>query len=65
MPAGSIILENMQAYYDEGAFAGVAGVTTELKLLNEVREGSFAEITACARRWVSQVSAMTSKAVQS
>jgi len=58
MPAGSIVLENMQAYYDEGAFAGVAGVTTEMKLLDAVQAGRFAEITACARKWFSAVRVM-------
>ncbi len=61
MPAGSILLENMQAYYDEGAFAGVAGVTTEMQLLDEVKAGRFAEITECARRWTAQVRRMTAK----
>ena len=58
MPAGSIVFENMQAYYDEGAFAGVAGVTTEMKLLDAVQAGRFSEITACARKWFSAVREM-------
>lgn len=61
MPAGCIVLDNMQDYYDQGAFAGVAGVTTEMNLLDAVRGGRFSEITACARRWITQVQAMTSK----
>ena len=60
MPAGSILLENMESYYAVGAFAGVAGVTTEMALAKAVSEGNFAEITACARRWVSAVRAMKS-----
>ena len=60
MPAGSIVLENMQSYYDVGAYAGVAGVTTEMPLARAVRERDFAEITACARRWVAAVKAMKS-----
>jgi len=60
MPAGSILLENMESYYAVGAFAGVAGVTTEMALAKAVSEGHFAEITACARRWVSAVRAMKS-----
>ncbi len=61
MPAGSIVLENMQAYYDQGAFAGVAGVTTEMQLLDEVKAGRFADITECARRWTAQVRRMTAE----
>jgi len=60
MPAGSIVLENMAFYYAVGAFAGAAGETTEMALAEAVRERNFAEITACARRWVSAVCAMKS-----
>ncbi|MBN2308716.1 MAG: bifunctional 4-hydroxy-2-oxoglutarate aldolase/2-dehydro-3-deoxy-phosphogluconate aldolase [Candidatus Hydrogenedentes bacterium] len=60
MPAGSILLENMESYYAVGAFAGVAGVTTELALSEAVQDRDFATITACARRWVSAVRAMKS-----
>ena len=58
--AGSIVLENMQSYYDVGAYAGVAGVTTEMPLAKAVKERNFAEITACARKWVAAVQAMKS-----
>lgn len=58
MPAGSILLENMHAYHAVGAYAGVAGVTTELALEKAVKERDFATITACARRWVAVVRAM-------
>ncbi len=61
MPAGSIVLETMQSYFDEGAFAGVAGVTTEMRLLDEVRSGRFDEITACAERWFADVRAMVER----
>jgi 2-dehydro-3-deoxyphosphogluconate aldolase/(4S)-4-hydroxy-2-oxoglutarate aldolase len=61
MPAGSIELENMQSYYDAGAFAGVAGVTTEMQLLEAVRAGRYDEITACARHWVSAVKTMAAR----
>ncbi len=61
MPAGSILLQNMESYYEVGAFAGVAGVTTELALAREVTKGDFAAITACARRWVTAVRAMKSR----
>lgn len=62
VPAGSIVLENMQSYYDEGAFAGVAGVTTEMKLLDAVKNGRFDEITQRAEHWFSCVRAMTGNA---
>jgi 2-dehydro-3-deoxyphosphogluconate aldolase / (4S)-4-hydroxy-2-oxoglutarate aldolase len=55
MPAGCITLESMRAYYEAGAFAGVVGVTTEMRLLEAVREGRFAEITQCTRRWMEEV----------
>lgn len=58
MPAGSITLENMHAYYAAGAFAAVAGVTTEMALAQDVRDRNFTEIAACARRWTSAVRAM-------
>lgn len=58
MPAGSVTIDNMTAYYAAGAFAGVAGVTTEMPLADAVRSSNFAEITACARQWVSAVRAM-------
>jgi 2-dehydro-3-deoxyphosphogluconate aldolase/(4S)-4-hydroxy-2-oxoglutarate aldolase len=61
MPAGSITIDNMQSYFDEGAFAGVAGVTTEMKLLNEVKEGRFAEITERAKTWFAAVKKMVDK----
>ena len=64
MPAGSIVLENMQAYYDEGAFAGVAGVTTEMQLLDAVRAGRFDEITKTAERWFGAVKAMVAKDIE-
>ena len=59
MPAGSIDIDNMQAYYDEGAFAGVAGVTTEMRLLDAVKAGRFQEITERARLWTARVREMT------
>jgi 2-dehydro-3-deoxyphosphogluconate aldolase/(4S)-4-hydroxy-2-oxoglutarate aldolase len=59
-PAGSIVLENMKAYYDAGAFAGVAGVMTEMRLADAVRAGRFDEITACTRHWIEQVQRMRS-----
>jgi 2-dehydro-3-deoxyphosphogluconate aldolase/(4S)-4-hydroxy-2-oxoglutarate aldolase len=61
MPAGSIDIDNMQAYYDEGAFAGVAGVTTEMRLLEAVKAGRFQEITERARLWIARVREMTAR----
>jgi 2-dehydro-3-deoxyphosphogluconate aldolase / (4S)-4-hydroxy-2-oxoglutarate aldolase len=61
MPAGKIVIENMQDYYDAGAFAGVVGVTTEMELLDAVREARYDEITQCAQRWVAEARAMVSK----
>lgn len=40
MPAGSITLDNMDSYFEAGAFAGVAGVTTEMQLLDAVQAGT-------------------------
>jgi 2-dehydro-3-deoxyphosphogluconate aldolase / (4S)-4-hydroxy-2-oxoglutarate aldolase len=60
MPAGCITLENMAAYHAAGAFAGVAGVTTEMALVEAVKAGRFNEITACARRWTAAVRGMIS-----
>jgi hypothetical protein len=48
----------MESYYAAGAFAGVAGVTTEMALEKEFRERNFAGITACARRWTEAVRKM-------
>lgn len=58
MPAGSITLSNMESYHAVGAFAGVAGVTTEMELDSAVRDRDFAEITGCAHRWVAAVRTM-------
>jgi 2-keto-3-deoxy-6-phosphogluconate aldolase len=38
IPAGSIVLKNVQTHCDEGAFAGVS---TEMKLLDAVQAGRF------------------------
>jgi 2-dehydro-3-deoxyphosphogluconate aldolase / (4S)-4-hydroxy-2-oxoglutarate aldolase len=61
MPAGAITLENMENYFDKGAFAGVVGVTTEMNLLDAVKAKRFAEITECARHWTRKVGEMTSR----
>jgi 2-dehydro-3-deoxyphosphogluconate aldolase/(4S)-4-hydroxy-2-oxoglutarate aldolase len=61
MPAGSITIHNMEAYNAVGAFAGVAGVTTEMPLADAVKNRRFAEITACAREWTAAVRKMKAK----
>lgn len=61
MPAGCITLENMESYHAARAFAGVAGVSTEMGLAQEVREGRFDEMTARAKQWVAAVQAMKGK----
>lgn len=58
MPAGCITLDNMSIYHEAGAFAGVAGVTTEMALAEAVKAGDFAAITACAERWMTAVRTM-------
>jgi len=58
MPAGCITLDNMRDYNAAGAFAGVAGVTTEMALSEAVKNRSFPEITARARDWTEAVRAM-------
>jgi len=58
VPAGSVTLENMKAYCDAGAFAGVVGVMTEMRLADAVRAGRFAEITARTRLWLEHVRRM-------
>jgi 2-dehydro-3-deoxyphosphogluconate aldolase/(4S)-4-hydroxy-2-oxoglutarate aldolase len=60
MPAGSITIHNMSDYCAAGAFAGVAGVTTEMPLADAVKNRRFAEITECAREWTAAVRRMKS-----
>lgn len=55
LPAGSIVLNNMQAYYESGAFAGVVGVTTEMQLLEAVKSKRWNEVTAVTHTWITQV----------
>ncbi|MBX7256010.1 MAG: bifunctional 4-hydroxy-2-oxoglutarate aldolase/2-dehydro-3-deoxy-phosphogluconate aldolase [Candidatus Hydrogenedentes bacterium] len=58
MPAGSITIHNMNDYYAVGAYAGVAGVTTEMPLADAVKNRRFTEITDCAREWTAAVRRM-------
>jgi 2-dehydro-3-deoxyphosphogluconate aldolase/(4S)-4-hydroxy-2-oxoglutarate aldolase len=55
LPAGAVTLDNMKAYVEAGAFAAVAGVTTEMKLLRAVKERRFDEVTETTRRWLEAV----------
>jgi 2-dehydro-3-deoxyphosphogluconate aldolase/(4S)-4-hydroxy-2-oxoglutarate aldolase len=57
-PAGSITLDNMRAYYDQGAFASVVGVTVEMRLADAVAAGRFDEITRTAQQWTAAASEM-------
>lgn len=52
LPAGSVTYDNMRAYYDAGAFAGVAGVTTECQLRDAIKARRFDEVTAVASVFV-------------
>ena len=58
LPAGAVTLENMQAYYQAGAFAAVAGVTTEMQLLQAVKGGRYDEVTRTTQAWLARVAEM-------
>lgn len=58
VPACKITLDNMRDYYDNGAFAGVVGVTTEMKMDAAVKAGKWDQITAAARYWLERVREM-------
>lgn len=55
VPAGKITLDNMSEYYGCGAFAGVVGVTTEMKMLSAVKAGKWSEVSRAAAHWVGRV----------
>jgi 2-dehydro-3-deoxyphosphogluconate aldolase/(4S)-4-hydroxy-2-oxoglutarate aldolase len=55
LPAGAVTLDNAGAYLDAGAFAAVAGVTTEMGLPRAVAERRFDEVAQTTRRWLSAV----------
>ena len=52
VPAGSVNLQNMKAYYEHGAFAGVVGVTTEMSLTKEVKLGEWKRISEVVSKWL-------------
>ncbi|MCL5102879.1 MAG: bifunctional 4-hydroxy-2-oxoglutarate aldolase/2-dehydro-3-deoxy-phosphogluconate aldolase [Armatimonadetes bacterium] len=58
VPAGKITLDNMKDYYDNGAFAAVVGVTTEMKMLAAVKANNWQEVTAATRHWLDRVKEM-------
>lgn len=47
-PAGRVTLENMRAWQDAGAFAGIVGVTTEMALLREVKLRDYERVAQVA-----------------
>ncbi|MBI2842623.1 MAG: bifunctional 4-hydroxy-2-oxoglutarate aldolase/2-dehydro-3-deoxy-phosphogluconate aldolase [Armatimonadetes bacterium] len=58
VPAGKVTLDNMPDYYQNGAFAAVVGVTTEMQMLRAVACGSWNEVTAAARHWIARAKEM-------
>ena len=58
LPAGAVTLQNMRAYYQAGAFAAVAGVTTEMGLAAAVKARRDEEIAATTRAWLREVEAL-------
>jgi len=55
VPAGSVTLENMEECWRGGAFAGVAGVTTEMRLLDAVKARDRRRIAGTMRLFVEKV----------
>ena len=51
LPAGSMSLDRLPAYYQQGAFAVVVSVTGPMQLAASVQTGRFAEVTDAARHW--------------
>jgi 2-dehydro-3-deoxyphosphogluconate aldolase/(4S)-4-hydroxy-2-oxoglutarate aldolase len=60
LPAGAVTLANMRDYHAAGAFAAVAGVTTEMKLLQAVKAHRYDEVTRSTREWLAAVREMRS-----
>ncbi|MHB9037966.1 MAG: bifunctional 4-hydroxy-2-oxoglutarate aldolase/2-dehydro-3-deoxy-phosphogluconate aldolase [Armatimonadota bacterium] len=58
VPAGKITLDNMKEYYDNGAFAAVVGVTTEMKMGAAVKSKKWQDVTAATRHWLERVREM-------
>jgi 2-dehydro-3-deoxyphosphogluconate aldolase/(4S)-4-hydroxy-2-oxoglutarate aldolase len=61
LPAGAVTLANMREYHAAGAFAAVAGVTTEMKLLQAVKARRFDEVTRTTREWLAAVREMQAR----
>lgn len=57
-PAGRITLDNMEAYRQAGAFAGIVGVTTEMQLLDAVKARDGRRIAETMRRFAAKVEEM-------
>lgn len=55
LPAGRVTLDNLRAWYEAGAFAGVVGVTTEMALAAEVKARDWGRVTAGARTFLAKV----------
>ncbi len=49
VPAGCVTLENMETFWKAGAFAGVTGVTTEMRLLEAVKARDHRRIVETMR----------------
>ena len=58
VPAGKVTLDNMKEYYDHGAYAGVVGVMTEMKLKVAVQNKNWNEITRASKHWIEMVEDM-------
>jgi 2-dehydro-3-deoxyphosphogluconate aldolase / (4S)-4-hydroxy-2-oxoglutarate aldolase len=55
VPAGCVTLENMETFWKAGAFAGVIGVTTEMRLLEAVKARDHRRIAATMRAHIDKV----------
>jgi 2-dehydro-3-deoxyphosphogluconate aldolase / (4S)-4-hydroxy-2-oxoglutarate aldolase len=54
MPAGAVSLSNMTDYMTARAYAAVVGVTTEMGLLEAIRDGRYEQVTEQTRSWLRQ-----------
>ena len=54
MPAGAVTLSNMTDYMAARAYSAVVGVTTEMGLLEAIREGRYEAVTEQTRSWLRQ-----------
>ena len=60
-PAGRITLDNMEAYWQAGAFAAIVGVTTEMQLLDAVKARDGRRIEETMRRFADKVEEMRAR----